>query len=521
MDLLHSPTKAQWERIGVKHHHGIALPLFSLRSSKSSGIGEFCDLLPLIDWCQEIGYDTIQLLPLNDTGIDTSPYSALSALALNPIHLSLWNLPEVEKYSDLQPLLKELETLNLSQRCDYPTVQAGKNAFLRTYYHYVKDAILSGSDYKVFLEKNGWVLNYALFKALKEKFNWKPWSTWGADYCNVQEERLQELLKEYKNEISFHIFLQFLCFHQFREVKKHAEEKKIFMMGDIPILIDRESADVWLYPHLFDLNYSAGAPPDMYSQDGQNWGFPLYNWVEIEKEDFQWWKERLKVAEPFYDIYRLDHIVGFYRIWAIKDGLAGRFGEFIPHDNWVTQGEKILRVLLENCKMLPIGEDLGTIPPEVRVSMHQLGILGTKVMRWERVWNEDRRFIKPEDYSVESMTTVSTHDSETLLLWWEVNREDALDFAKFKGWEYKLPLNKEQAYEILQNSHHTASLFHINPLQEYLALVDGMTWPHAEDERINIPGLISPRNWSYRFKPSVEEITSNPILNKKMKAIIQ
>ena len=180
-----------------------------------------------------------------------------------------------------------------------------------------------------------------------------------------------------------------------------------------------------------------------------------------------------------------------------------------------------MKVMLDNCSLLAIGEDLGTVPPEVRANLKSLGISGTKVMRWERMWNEDKRFIDPKNYPQESMTTVSTHDSETLKLWWEKSPEDSREFCKFKGWNftYELPLNQQK--EILFDSHHSGSYFHINLLSEYLALVRDMTWMDPHDERINIPGVISDRNWTYRFRPSVEEIVKNKQLRDIMKSILK
>ena len=317
--------------------------------------------------------------------------------------------------------------------------------------------------------------------------------------------------------------MQYLCFQQFKTVKKQAEEKKVFLKGDIPILINRESADVWLHRKLFFTQYSAGAPPDMYSSTGQNWGFPIYDWKEHVRDNFNWWRQRLQVASQLYDLYRIDHVVGFFRIWAIAQGMTGKDGKFIPKNpaEWIPHGEPIMRMMLETPDMLPIAEDLGVVPPEVRVCLRQLGICGTKVMRWERKWNGDKSFILPENYISESMTTVSTHDSDTLTLWWRNSPEEAKAYADSKKWIYVPEITRKQLQEILKESHHSGSLFHINLLNEYFPLVDNLTWPNPEDERINTPGIISDRNWTYRFKPSVEQIVSNTHLFHAIKQLIQ
>lgn len=521
-NLLNTPAAMQWRTIGVRHHHGIDVPLFSLRSQKSCGLGEFPDLLPLIDWCKELGLDVIQLLPLNDGGLDSSPYCAMSDSALNPLHLGLTSLPYLDKMPHAQEQLKELQNLSLTQRIDYNAVREKREAFLRSYYQNVGQLVTGTYDYLLFQSSNPWLTPYALFKAIKIERNWEKWEDWPHNLRDAPPQ-INQLLNPYRAEINYHCFIQYLCFKQFDEIKKTANEKGIFLKGDIPILINRESADAWYHRSLFNLYYSAGAPPDMYSTEGQNWGFPIYSWNQMENTHYQWWKMRLKVASSLYNLYRLDHIVGFFRIWGIPLGKSSKEGKFIPENKalWIPQGEKIMKIMLESCPMLPIGEDLGEVPPEVRICLRNLGICGTKVMRWERVWNEDKRFINPKDYPVESMTTVSTHDSDTLQLWWKNSPEEAKEYAESKGWIYAPELSLERHQDILRESHHSASLFHINLLQEYLAAVPGLTWPDPEDEKINFPGTISERNWSYRFCPYVEEIVASKDLAQVMHNVIQ
>lgn len=203
--------------------------------------------------------------------------------------------------------------------------------------------------------------------------------------------------------------------------------------------------------------------------------------------------------------------MGFFRIWAIPLDKTAKEGEFIPKDEsqWLPQGKKIMLMMLRNSDMLPIGEDLGVVPPEVRATLRNLGICGTKVIRWERAWKGDKHFIDPKEFDPISMTTVSTHDSETVVLWWRDNPQEAREYAAEKNWPYVPNLPQEFLFEILRESHHSGSLFHINLLNEYFPLVKGMAWEKPEDERINFPGLILERNWTYRFRPSVEEIVSN------------
>lgn len=521
--LLSTISGPAWKIVGIKPHHGINLPLFSLHTKNSAGIGEFLDLKPVIDWCHKVGLDTIQILPINDTGPETSPYSAISAFALNPLHISLWALPHLEKHEDLQGLLIDLQKQTKKQRIDYKVLHKMRDEFLHLYYQYSYPQDSHSDDFISFVHNNEWLQGYALFKTLKIIREWQPWEKWPQQLQDPCPHDLDKITKEYSNQINYHIFLQYLCFKQFEDVHRYAHNQKIFLKGDIPILISKESADVWLHRHLFQLDLTAGAPPDMYSEEGQNWQFPIYNWSEMEKNHYSWWRLRLKVATHLYDIFRIDHVVGFFRIWAIPLDKKGLEGKFVPEDAnlWVDHGKKNLMRMLQGCPLLPIGEDLGVVPPEVKECLKKLGICGTKVMRWERNWHGDKSFILPINYPSETMTTVSTHDSETLNQWWGNQPEEAQEYARSKGWFYAPELTKEQNFDILRDSHHSNSIFHINLLNEYFPLIPDMTWPDLNDERINNPALHSNLNWTYRFRPSFEQISRNETFETLIKSLIK
>ena len=496
----------QWDKIGMKNHHGICLPLFSIRNPDSHGIGEFLDLLPLITWCKEIGFDVIQLLPLNDSGHDPSPYSAHSAMALHPIFLSLGALPFSEEYSQE---LAAMKTCNSSKRVRYHKVLQAKEAFLKRYTKRALPEFRKKSSFQAFL-KEEWLDGYARYRVLKELNGELPWWQWQNTPTALSQD-----------DLDHHKLVQYLCFEQFTQVKQAADSAGVFIKGDIPILINRDSADVWEHPELFDMNFAAGAPPDYYAKEGQYWGFPLYRWDVLEKSGYSWWKKRLKLAEKLYHIYRLDHLVGFFRIWAIPEGKKATDGFFFPQDQnlWIPQGEKIMRMMLANCSMLPIGEDLGDVPPSVRECMSRLGICGTKVMRWEKHWDTSKDFIKPADYIPLSMTTLSTHDSEPLEMWWDVNQEEAKQFAQSLNIPFTELLCPDTRQAVLQASHHTASMFHINLLQEYLDVFDDLTWEDPDDDRINIPGQVLERNWTYRFLPTLQQIITHKPLAAMMKSL--
>lgn len=516
----HSPAAKHWERIGLKDHHGIIVPLFSIHSNKSCGIGEYTDLFPLIDWCQSIGFDVIQMLPLNDTGHGSSPYSAISAFALNPIFLGLSSLPYLDQFPELLEELSQQQVASDSVYLDYPSILAKKNSFLDLYVQKVKSMILPSLAYQQFCEKSAyWLKTFAVFKSLKTDYNWTSWENWPANLRETNPLLIDQLAEQYHDQVTLHSIVQFLCDQQLHAVKTHAEEHNVMIMGDLPILIDWDSADVWFHRDIFNLNFSAGAPPDYLNDEGQNWGFPIYNWDNLSKRDFDWWAHRLKTANNYYQLYRIDHIVGFFRIWAIPRHLSAKEGSFIPENQseWIDHGRRILWMMQEQSDMLPIGEDLGVVPPEVRDCLSMLGICGTKVIRWERKWREDGSFIPISDYPLDSMTTVSTHDSEPLQVWWRNQPNEAGVYAREKNWQYEPIMTTTQIKQFLEDSHHSNSLFHINLLNEYFGPFEDLRRDKIDEDRINVPGTIAPTNWTCRFRPSVEQITSHADLANFMK----
>lgn len=522
--LSHCPAAAHWQRIGIHPHHGIAIPLFSLHSSSSHGIGEWLDLKLLIDWCASIGFTIIQLLPLNDTGVCTSPYSSISAFALNPLFLTLSHLPHLDHHPSLQEELKALPKFSHTTRVDYQRVREHKEAFLRHYYKMAGKKLLSHRAYHHFVQSAPWLRGYAVFKILWNKNKRQEWEHWPAGEKIALPALLEEIAEREKEEFDFHCLVQFLCDQQLREVKAYADQKKIFLMGDIPILVDRNSADVWLHSDLFHLSYTVGAPPDFFNEEGQSWGAPIYNWSALEEQNYEWWISRLQWAQRYYHLYRIDHIIGFFRMWTIPAHQSPKEGFYLPSDQeeWIDKGQRLLMMMLNASEMLPIGEDLGVAPEGMRECLSALGICGTRVMRWERKWKEkEQSFFLPQEYPIETMTTVSTHDTETLQQWWIRNPSEGQILANFKGWSYQPQLSRDHRKEILWDSHHTASLFHINPLQEYLPIVPGLSGQDPDEGRVNIPGVISDQNWTYRLPLSLEDLLMQNHLKDLMQNLIK
>jgi 4-alpha-glucanotransferase len=508
--LLQTPAGHIWKSIGIHPHHGINVFLSALQSENSCGIGEFLDLLPVLHFCMNAGLGVIQLLPLNDSGYDPSPYNALSSVALNPVYLSLHCLPGLEdEKPECAALLEKLSSLkaySLLPRVAYRDVLIAKIRWLKDYIDLFKEQLLSNQEFKLFKDGNPWVETYAMFKVLKDKFDHASWESWPNEYQKFDSNQRSSFIAEFKDSIDFFSLLQFLCFSQLKQIRNFADRHGLLLMGDIPILVSRDSVDVWNLPHLFELQFAAGAPPDIYSSEGQYWGFPLFNWEAIRLDDYRFWRERMRFANEFYHLYRIDHAVGFFKIWGIPIGEPGSRGHFIPADpaQWIPQGEHLLSMILASSSMLPIAEDLGAVTKEIRECLSRLGIPGTKVLRWMRNYDDHKEYLLFNQYPPLSLSCVSTHDSETLTLWWCDCKEEAEAFAQFKGWEYIPLLDDEKRLQILKDSHATTSLFHVNPLQEYFAFFPELVADDPNDERINIPGKFLPTNWTYKYHTPIE-----------------
>ncbi|HCQ72324.1 MAG TPA: 4-alpha-glucanotransferase, partial [Rikenellaceae bacterium] len=301
---------------------GTAIPVFSLRSETSFGVGEFKDLKKLVDWAAKTGQSIIQLLPINDTTMtgtwtDSYPYNANSTFALHPqfIHLPDAWVKADKKFKALQKKLNALPAV------DYERVNNEKIRLLKEAFEKVGQEVMSGESYKKFYSANkDWLIPYAAFCVLRDVNGTPEFGEWKS-LSEYSETKVKSFCRRHKNETDFYCFVQFCLDAQLKEAVEYAHSKGVAIKGDLPIGISRTSVDAWQYPHLFNLDSQAGAPPDAFSADGQNWGFPTYNWEEMAKDGYAWWKARLKKMSEYFDTFRIDHILGFFRIWEIPVGV--------------------------------------------------------------------------------------------------------------------------------------------------------------------------------------------------------
>ncbi len=509
--LEHAATKDHWERIGVKKRFGICAPLFSLRTLRDAGVGDIGDLYPLVDWCRRIGASVIQLLPINDMGLDSVPYSALSAFALDPIYIALDRVDEIASAPDLCERLARLSTtLNQGARIDYLQVRREKGALLEEAFRRADGPPLRAALAE-FRDSNSWLDDYLIYRTIKEHREYRSWEDWGEEFSSG--EARNRFAREHDERLTFHLYEQWLLDRQLSEARGYANANGILLKGDIPILVSRDSADVWLNPAYFNLQTTAGAPPDMYAEEGQNWGFPTYRWDVLAGQDYSWWRARLEVAQRYFDLYRIDHVVGFFRIWTIPlSETTGVNGRYEPQEEWAwgDHGRRLLSMMLESSTMLPLAEDLGTIPPVCRETLRELGICGFKVQRWEKRWHEDHSFIQPSDYDPLSLATLSTHDSETLAGWWAAYPDERGQLWGTLGKEGSAPdrLPGEFELELIRWLARGRSLFTVVMLQDLLDPFGLLPGDPAE-HRVNVPGTVGPHNWTWRSPVCLEDLLGN------------
>ena len=318
---------------------GTQVPVFSLRTRKSAGIGDFGDLKTMIDFVASTGQKVLQLLPINDTTIthtwtDSYPYSCISVFAIHPQYADLHALPELKDAKARAEAEKTRAELNALDKIDYEKVNDFKINYLRQIFNQEGEKMMKTAEYKAFFQDTElWLVPYAQYSYLRDKNGTADFNQW-PDH-QVWDEAERKALADpktaaYKN-VAFFYFVQFVLDRQMQEAHEHAKAKGVILKGDIPIGVNRNGCDVWTEPKYFNLNGQAGAPPDDFSANGQNWGFPTYNWFEMLKDGCQWWNRRFKNMARYFDAYRIDHVLGFFRIWEIPvHSVHGLLGQFAP-----------------------------------------------------------------------------------------------------------------------------------------------------------------------------------------------
>ena len=361
-------------------------------------IGDFADLRKMVDWANKTNLSVIQLLPINDTSAnmswrDSYPYNCISTLALHPIYISLKETGELKDTRLAEEIDKQSKILNGKEAVDYDGVITLKLKFLKAFFEQEKQTLLRKRGFKSFVKENRqWLEAYAAFCVLRDKFKSANFRNWG-EWAVYSAELVERVKKEFADEFNFYGFVQWVADSQMQKAKAYAHKKGVALKGDIPIGICRDSVEAWQYPHLFNFGQQAGAPPDAFSQDGQNWGFPTYNWEEMAKDNYAWWKHRFTHFAKYFDAYRIDHILGFFRIWEIpiehRSGLMGHFYPAIPLtkeeiENWGIKGVDYYALFIED-------------PYEADKYHPMIGGRNTEQYKW-LPWGQDECYNRLSDY---------------------------------------------------------------------------------------------------------------------------
>ncbi len=545
---------------------GVLAPLSALRREDDLGIGDVGALRDFIDWSRESGFHLVQLLPINETGGDNSPYNAISAMAIEPTTLELApGSPEDLTAEDFEALTTAAHLERLRRGAvRYPRVRKLKRRLLeKAFAHFLAHAAEERrSQFTAFREEEAsWLDDYTLFRVLMgENRGSEAWDQWAPEHQAIESARRwlaglrSDRATRLENRRLFFAYVQWIARQQWVAVKSYAEERGIALMGDIPYGVSYYSADVFAHPDEFALEWSGGAPPEPYFKDdaftqkwGQNWGIPVYRWDVMRSNNFAWWRRRIDGVKEAFHVFRIDHVLGFYRIytfpWRPKDNqeflslewsqmlerTGGRGPHFTPRDDnsWEhaeanrREGEEYLRAILQECGPTRlVGEDLGTVPDYVRPSLHSLGIAGFKIPQWEV---RHGRLTPGSEYDPLCVATYATHDHKPVRALWQdaLEQETATsdqarhdlylmaDFASFAGLNGQTDYEKEFYPAIMQ------ALFQCNAWIAVIMITDLL----AQRERFNVPGTAADTNWTRRLRMTVPRLRSSRPVKERIRVI--
>jgi 4-alpha-glucanotransferase len=499
--------------VGARHA-GALVPLFSIPSRASWGIGEIPDLTRFAVWLDGCGLDFTLLLPVNEMADgQNSPYSAMSAMAIDPIYIAVHDVEEFAAAGGESSLSDAdraaLDEARRSPRVAYDLIREIKSRALGAAFQRFEDTESAAGSrraraFQDFVERESWWLaDYSLFRALCQENGGRYWLEWDEGVRDRQPDALAAARQRLAREIRYRAWLQWIADQQWRRMRQGASPVAIF--GDFPFVVSGHSADVWARQHEFRLDASVGTPPDAFSETGQDWGLPLYRWEVIERTGYEWLQQRARRSADLYDGFRVDHLIGFYRTYYRE---KDKPGAFVPADepSQVAQGERILRVLASFGTQI-VAEDLGSIPDFVRESLTRLHVPGYKVLRWEREWNVDGKpFRDPRSFPAVSLATTATHDTETLAEWWDAadldERRHAIEWAALRaaGCRAEDPFDDRLRDALLRTLFAAGSNLVVVPVQDIFGSRD----------RINTPAVVDDVNWRWRMAWASDQLCDEP-----------
>jgi len=500
---------------------GCTIPLSSLRTRRSWGIGEITDLAECAAWLRTGGLRLLQILPPYELAAgEASPYGARTAFGLDPIYVGLDAVLDLDAGAIDRALgeagAAELARLRAAPSVEFDAVRAVKGRVLAAAFERFRERELArGTDrakaFHAFVaEASEWEGDLALYVALREAHASYGWQTWPDGERTREPAALARAARDHEARIAAHHYAQWIAHEQWARARAAMRAAGVELMGDLPFVVGTESADVWSHASQFRLGESLGAPPDAFSEEGQDWGLPPYDWRAMDEDGLAWLRARTRHAARLYDRFRLDHVIGYFRMFVKKAGPGGKAekGAFDPPDepDQIARGRKVLQAIVEEARGAQvIAEDLGVIPPFAREALLELEIPGYRVIPWERDF-EKHVYRDPKGYQALSVASWSTHDTAPINAWWtELKPYEREGLSALAG--VPVDATDDQRWDALMRTLMAAT--------SDLALVLA---PEIlrEAKRINKPGTVTKDNWTYRLPRPIEELAEDPSVKARM-----
>lgn len=488
---------------------GILMPLAAMKTTRDWGVGDFGSLQVWTEFLAGLGVKFIQILPLQETAPGVNcPYSALTSFAVDPVYAQIDEVEDIARSARAQEYIGSLSAAMMNwNRASHAPFAEVKQAKLKAlwlgYQTFLIHEVSMGSARARAFEaycaaQEPWLKGYALFRALKDFFKWQSWTAWPKDLQDIHSPAVVQFEAQYKEFVDFFKYIQWILDQQLRRAKVYAQQRGVYIFGDIPFATNLDSAEVWAEKENYRIGWEIGAPADQFSKDGQRWGLPAYDWRYMLDHNLDLWRRKIRRVTELYDIFRLDHLVGFFRTYVFAPGDPKGAFDWEGEQAQIDRGYAFLKMVLEEAHgKLPVGEDLGVIPNYVRRMLVDLRIPGYKVLRWER--EDNGWYREPKNYPVVSLATTSTHDTETLRGWWEnmdVNeRRNIWEMISAQKTDGNVPFNLDTQRLMLKRVLESASALTLFAWQDIVGTL----------ERVNIPGTVGEENWTYRSDVTPDE----------------
>jgi 4-alpha-glucanotransferase len=507
---------------------GVLLPLFSLRSASDWGIGEISDLVPLARWASGAGIQQVLMLPVAEAaGGQNSPYGALSAFAIDPVYLAIDSLEDFAAAGGHDALTladqKLLKALRGSPTVRWHEVRGLKTRALEAAFqsfvqqHWQRKTQRARELERFAREQSAWIDDYALFVSIHDEvMGGRSWTEWPVPLRDRELGAMADARALLSERVLFRTWLQWLCDRQWHAARRGTNAVGVELAGDIPFMVATDSADVWSRREDFRLDARVGVPPDAFSATGQDWGLPVYRWAEMEAGGHVWMTARANRMADLYGLYRVDHVVGLYRTYYFP--ADGSPAAFVPPDEpaQVANGERMMALFSERARV--IAEDLGVVPDFIRRSLDRLAIPGYRVQRWERAWKQPGQpFGDPATWPEVSVATSGTHDTDALADWYDSlgdgDRRQLLALPGLKALRERAPSRFDDSVRdaLLELLYGSGSDLLLLPFQDLF----------GHRERVNMPGTVNERNWTYRIPTTLSRLVCDLDSRRRLRGLAE